>query len=48
MKSALRTQRTMVRSFVDISPGILGIKNSNAMIADPDDIGAQLRANRTQ
>jgi len=48
MKANLKTQRKLVREFVDISPGLLGIKNSNAMIGDPDDIGARLRANRTQ
>jgi hypothetical protein len=48
MKANLRTQRTLVREFVDISPGLLGLKNANAMIGDPDDIGARLRANRTQ
>jgi len=48
MKANLRQQRKGVRRFVDDAAAGIGLKNADAIMADPDDIGDRLRANRTQ
>ena len=48
MEANLRIQRKMVEKFVDNKANQIGWKSADSMLASPDDIGARLRANRTQ
>ena len=48
IRANIATQKMMVERAIHRSAPMIGLRSSNHMMADPDEVGERLRANRTQ